>query len=150
MCNETKEERPMKWVKRLVATIVVFVLVIGAAYYFGTNWLADKAMEKVTTQLESNGQLDSIKEEITNNPDVQTYLQDAQSADRSKLPIQTKEQATRTVLKKFSVSELQAMQKKAQSGNAQERQQVMQQVESRLTEEELLSLKVLAADELSK
>ena len=141
----------MKWIKRLLATVVVFVLVIGAAYYFGTNWLADKAMEKVTTQLESSGQLDSVKAEISNNPDVQNYLQDAKTADRSKLPIQTKEQATRTVLKKFSVSELQTIQKQAQSGmTAEEQQQLLQQVESRLTKEELMSLKVLALDELSK
>lgn len=141
----------MKWIKRLVTTIVVLVVMIGAAYYFGTNWLADKAMDKVTTQLENNGQLDSIKEEITNNPDVKAYLQDAQSADRSSLPIRTKEQATRTVLKKFSVSELQSMQKKAQSGmTAVEQQQLLQQIESRLTKEELMSLKVLALDELSK
>lgn len=140
----------MKWIKRLIAILVVFALILGAAFYFGTNWIADQAMDKVTTQLESSGQLESVKEEIKNNPDVQSYLQDAKKADRSQLPIQTKEQATRTVLKKFSVGELQTMQKKAQSGTAAEKQQVMQQVESRLTEEELLSLKVLVLDELSK
>ena len=141
----------MKWIKRFAMTLVVFVVLIVAAYYFGTNWLADKAMEKVTTQLESSGQLDSVKAEISTNPEVQAYLQDAKTADRKSLPIQTKEQATRTVLKKFSVSELQDMQKKAQSGmSAQEQQELLQQVESRLTKEELMSLKVLALDELSK
>ena len=37
----------MKWIKRFAMTLVVFVVLIGAAYYFGTNWLADKAMEFV-------------------------------------------------------------------------------------------------------
>ncbi|MDW0109419.1 hypothetical protein [Sporosarcina aquimarina] len=141
----------MKFIRRLFTTVIVIALLIGAVYYFGTNWIADKAMNEVTTQLESNGQLDSVKQDIKSNPEVQAYLQDAKNADRSKLPIQTKEQATRVVLKKFSVNELQDIQKKAQSGmTAQEKQQLMQQVESRLTEEELLSLKVLALDELSK
>ncbi|VDG97291.1 Uncharacterised protein [Lysinibacillus sphaericus] len=141
----------MRFIKKLIMTVVVVVLLVGAAYYFGTNWLADKAMDQVTTQLESSGQLDSFKQEINSNPEVQAYLQDAKTADRSKLPIQTKEQATRVVLKKFSISELQDIQKKAQSGmTAQEQQQLLQQVEGRLTEEELLSLKVLALDELSK
>ncbi|WP_432354734.1 hypothetical protein [Sporosarcina sp. A2] len=141
----------MKFIKGLIATVVVIALVLGAAYYFGTNWIADKAMTQVTTQLESSGQLDSFKKEINDNPEVQAYLKDAQTADRSKLPIKTKEQATRVVLKKFSVSELQDLQKKAQSGmSSQEQQQLLQQVESRLTKEELLSLKVLALDELSK
>ena len=141
----------MKWIKRLFTILIVFAVIIAAAYYFGTNWLADKAMEKVTTQLESTGQLDEVKSELNSNPDVQAYLQDAKTADRSKLPIKTKEQATRTVLKKFSVSELADMQKKAQSGmTAAEQQELLQKVESRLTPEELLSLKVLALDELSK
>lgn len=141
----------MRFIKKLIMTVVVVALLVGAAYYFGTNWLADKAMDQVTTQLESSGQLDSFKQEINSNPEVQAYLQDAKTADRSKLPIQTKEQATRVVLKKFSISELQDIQKKAQSGmTAQEQQQLLQQVEGRLTEEELLSLKVLALDELSK
>jgi len=141
----------VKWIKRLFTILIVFAVIIAAAYYFGTNWLADKAMEKVTTQLESTGQLDEVKSELNSNPDVQAYLQDAKTADRSKLPIKTKEQATRTVLKKFSVSELADMQKKAQSGmTAAEQQELLQKVESRLTPEELLSLKVLALDELSK
>lgn len=141
----------MRFIKKLIMTVVVVALLVGAAYYFGTNWLADKAMDQVTTQLESSGQLDLFKQEINSNPEVQAYLQDAKTADRSKLPIQTKEQATRVVLKKFSISELQDIQKKAQSGmTAQEQQQLLQQVEGRLTEEELLSLKVLALDELSK
>lgn len=141
----------MKFIRRLFTTAIIIALLIGAVYYFGTNWIADKAMNEVTTQLESSGQLESVKQDIKSNPEIQAYLQDAKSADRSKLPIQTKEQATRVVLKKFSISELQDIQKKAQSGmTAQEQQQLMQQVESRLTEEELLSLKVLALDELSK
>ncbi|MGG0644278.1 hypothetical protein ABE021_10075 [Sporosarcina gallistercoris] len=141
----------MRFIKKMIMTVVVLAVLVGAAYYFGTNWIADKAMDQVTTQLENSGQLDSVKQEITSNPEVQAYLKDAKTADRSKLPIKTKEQATRVVLKKFSVRELQDIQKKAQSGmTAQEKQQLMQQVESRLTEEELLSLKVLAADELSK
>jgi len=141
----------VKWIKRLVAVIIVFAVVIAAAYYFGTNWLADKAMNEVTSQLESSGQLDEVKRELNSNADVQAYLQDAKTADRSKLPIKTKEQATRAVLKKFSVSELADMQQKAQSGMTEaEKQELLQKVESRLTPEELLSLKVLALDELSK
>lgn len=141
----------MRFMKRLVTTVIVLALIVGAVYYFGTNWIADKAMDTVTTQLESSGQLDTVKQEIQGNPEVQAYLKDAKTADRSKLPIKTKEQATRTVLKKFSMTELQDMQKKAQSGmTAQEQQELLQKVESRLTEEELLSLKVLALDELSK
>ncbi|GKV67601.1 hypothetical protein NCCP2716_00990 [Sporosarcina sp. NCCP-2716] len=141
----------MKWIKRLFAVIIVFAVVIAAAYYFGTNWLADKAMNEVTSQLESSGQLDEVKSELNSNADVQAYLQDAKTADRSKLPIKTKEQATRAVLKKFSVSELADMQQKAQSGMTEaEQQELLRKVESRLTPEELLSLKVLALDELSK
>lgn len=141
----------MKWIRRLFTVLVLFAIVIAAAYYFGTNWLADKAMNEVTSQLETSGQLDSVKAELNSNPDVQSYLQDAKTADRSKLPIKTKEQAIRAVLKKFSVSELAEMQKQAQSGmTAAEQQELLQKVESRLTPEELLSLKVLALDELSK
>ena len=82
---------------------------------------------------------------------MQAFIAEGKNVDRSTLPFQTKEEAVRVLVKKFSVSELQELQSKAQNGmTAEDKQRLFNQIESKLTDEELLALKVLAYKELEQ
>ncbi|MBE1556802.1 hypothetical protein [Sporosarcina limicola] len=141
----------MKFVKVLFGIVVVIGVLGFSAYYFGTKIIADQVMEQVAVELNDSGQLESIKQEINSDPQLQAFIEEGKNVDSSTLPFQTKEQAVRVLVKKFNVSELQELQSKAQSGlTAEEKQQLIHDIESKLTDEEMLSLKVLAYKELSQ
>ncbi|WP_342600982.1 hypothetical protein MHB48_08195 [Psychrobacillus sp. FSL H8-0483] len=141
----------LKFFKVLLSLVVIVVIIGIAAYYFGPKLVADQVMEKVAVELQDSGQLESIKEEINNDPQLQAFIEEGKNVDSSKLPFQTKEEATKVLLKKFNISELQEIQTKAQNGmTAEEKQEIFNKLESTLTEEEMLALKVLAYKELSK
>lgn len=108
-------------------------------------------MDQVAVELNNSGQLESIKQEIQNDPQLLEFIEEGKNVDSSTLPFQTKEQAVRVLVKKFNVSEIQELQSKAKSGlTAEEKQQLFNEIESKLTDEEMLALKVLAYKELAK
>ena len=108
-------------------------------------------MEKVAVELEDSGQLENIKQEINNDPELKALVEEGKNVDSSQLPFQTKEEATRVLIKKFNISDLQELQSKTQDGlTAEEKQEIYNQIESTLTEEEMLALKALAYKEFSK
>lgn len=108
-------------------------------------------MTQVSDELATSGQLEQIKKEVATNPELQSFIEEGKNVDSKTLPFQTKEQATRLLIKKFSINEIADIQQKAQSGmSTDEQQQWLFEIQSRLTEEELLALKVLAYKELMK
>lgn len=108
-------------------------------------------MAKVSDELETSGQLEQIKKEVATNPQLQSFIEEGKNVDSKTLPFQTKEQATRLLLKKFSINEIADIQQKAQNGmTSEEQQQWLTKIQNRLTEEELVALKVLAYKELMK
>ena len=135
----------------LFGVVIFLVIIVVAAYYFGPKLVANQVMEKVSLELQDSGQLESIKREIENDPELQEFLAEGKDLDSSKLPFQTKEQATRALITKFGISEIQEIQSKAQNGmTAEEQQEIFNKLESTLTKEEMLALKVLVYKELSK
>ncbi|MFJ7972522.1 hypothetical protein [Psychrobacillus sp. NPDC096389] len=141
----------MKFLKILFSIVFIVGIIGFAAYYFVPKIIADQVMEKVTVELEDRGQLDNIKEEIQKDPQLQAFIEEGKNVDSSQLPFQTKEEATRVLLKKFKISELQEIQAKAKNGmTEEEKQALLNQIEGKLTEEEMLALKALAYKELSK
>ena len=141
----------MKFLKVLFGIVVVIGVLGFSAYYFGPKIIADQVMEQVAVELNDSSQLESIKQEINNDPQLKAFIEEGKNVDSSTLPFQTKEQAVRVLVKKFNVSELQELQSKAQSGlTAEEKQQLLNDIEGKLTPEEMLALKVLAYKELSQ
>lgn len=141
----------MKLIKVLLSIFVIVVIIGIAAYYFAPKLVADQVMDKVAVELENSGQLENIKQEISNDPQLKAFIEEGKNVDSSKLPFQTKEEATRVLAKKFKISDIQDIQAKAQDGmSAEEKQEIFNKLESTLTEEEMLALKVLAYKELSK
>ena len=141
----------LKFFKVLFGIVIFIGIIIGAAYYFGPKLVADQVMEKVSVELQDSGHLETIKEEIENDPELQQFIEEGKDIDSSKLPYQTTEEATRALITKFGISEIQEIQANAQDGlTAEEKQEIFNKLESTLTEEEMLALKVLAYKELSK
>jgi len=149
--NYTSGGIKVKFIKILLGIIIFLGIMVVAAYYIGPKLVADQVMEKVSLELQDSGQLETIKQEIENDPELREFLAEGKDVDTSKLPFQTSEEATRVLIKKFGISEIQEIQSKAQNGMTEdEKQDIFNQLESNLTEEEMLALKVLAYKELYK
>ena len=138
----------MKKLLIILLTLGMLVVLAGVGvYYFGTKVVSDKVMDEVSTQLESSGELERLKERVKNDPELQQFISEGANVESANLPFQTKEEAVRGVMKKFNVSELREIQSDLQNGNKQE---VLNKLEGKLTEDELLALKVLAYKELNQ
>lgn len=137
----------MKIIKFLVVPIVILGLIGYGVYYFGTNLASEKLMDEVTSELETSGQMEEIKEVIESDPELQSFIEEAKNADTSELPFSTKEEATRALINKIGISELNEIRVQVQEGTAS-KEEILQEVQSKLTEEEMLALKVIAYKEL--
>ena len=142
----------MKFMKILFFLVLLVAIAGVGVYHFGTKAASDKVMDYVSTELESSGEMDKVKETIQNDPQLQAFIQEGnQNIDESKLPFTTKEEAVKTVVKKVGITELQSIQSKVKDGvTAEEKQEILNKVEGKLTEEEILALKVLAYKELNQ
>ncbi|SES63708.1 hypothetical protein SAMN05216389_101185 [Oceanobacillus limi] len=129
--------------------IVIFVLAIlgYGVYYFGTNIASEKIMEVVSSELEKSGQMETLKETIENDPELKGFIEDAESVDEDTLPFTTKEEATRMLVKKVGISEIQDIQSKVESGQLN-KEELLHEMQRKLTEDELTALKVIAYKEL--
>jgi hypothetical protein len=137
----------MKIIKFLVVSLILLAGLGYAAFYFGTNIASEKIMNEVSTELQNSGEMERIKSSIENDPELKAFVEEAKSADTSKLPFTTKEEATRVLVKKVGVSELNNIRVQVQEGNAS-KEEVMQNLQGKLTEEEVLALKVIAYKEI--
>lgn len=140
---------------KLLKILFLIVLIIGGAgygiYYVGTNIASEKVMNVVTAELENSGQLNEIKQLVENDPELMRFLEEGANVKNSDLPFTTKEQATRVLVKKIGFSELQTIQSNAQQGMTNEEIQVLlKDIEGKLTDDEILALKVIAYKELLK
>lgn len=135
--------------------LLIFVIILGGivygVYYFGTNALSENVMDTVYDELENSGQLDEIKQFVNNDPDLKQFIAEGKDVDKSNLPYKTKEQATRAVIQKIGIGELQNMQAKYQNGiSVNEINDLLNSLEGEFTSEEILALKVIAYEELNR
>ncbi|MBM7580437.1 hypothetical protein [Jeotgalibacillus terrae] len=138
--------------KKLLIGLFTLILLIGgglyAVYYFGTEVAADQVVESVTDDMKTNGQMDQVKTYIEQDPVLSSYLEEAEAAkDDENLAFTTRAEATRVMIQKVGIGELRQIQADAEAGNLSE-QEVIQKLESSLSEEELKALKVLAYKEI--
>ena len=139
----------MRFIKFLLI-IVIFLGVIGyGVYYFGMKYASDKVVDTISTELEKSGQMDEIKSTIERDPQLKSFMEEAKTADSSKLPFTTKEEATKVLIQKVGISELNNIRVKVQDGSMT-KEQVIQEMEGKLTDEEIMALKVIVYKELYK
>ncbi|MFC3884686.1 hypothetical protein ACFOU2_14755 [Bacillus songklensis] len=142
----------MKFMKILFFFVIFLALAGFGVYHFGTKIASDKVMDYVSAELENSGEVEKVKEAIERDPQLQAFIKEGnQHIDESKLPFTTKEEAVKTVIKKLGMNEVQSIQSKVKDGvTAEEKQEILNKVESKLTEEEIQALKVLAYKELNQ
>lgn len=139
----------MKVLKFFIVTIILVGGIVYGVYHFGTKIASDKLVSTISTELESSGQLDEIKKTIDSDPKLKSFVEEAKTADSSQLPFTTKEEATKVLIKKVGISELNDIRVQVQEGTIS-KEEILQQMEGKLTDEEILALKVIAYKELYK
>ncbi|MEF9951795.1 MAG: hypothetical protein RR840_08505 [Clostridium sp.] len=139
----------MRFIKFLVITLIVLGVVGYGAYHFGTKFASDKMVKTMYTELEKSGELKNIKSAIENDKELKSFIEGAKSVDSSKLPFTTKEEATKFLVKKLGINGLNDIRVKLQDGKAT-KEEVLKEIEGKLSNEEINALKVIAYKELYK
>ena len=133
--------------------VFVFILLLGGlgygAYYFGTNLASEKLADTVSSKLEHSGKIEQVKQYVENDPELKHSLEEAATVKQDQLPFTTKEEATRVLIKRVGISELMDIQAQVQEGTIT-KDELLQKAQEKLTEEEMLALKVIAYKELYK
>ncbi|WP_096272611.1 hypothetical protein [Paucisalibacillus globulus] len=137
----------MKFIKWLLIIIILLGGLGYGVYHFGTKIASDKIMEALVTELENSGEMENIKRAIENDPELQAFINGAASVDESTLPFTTKEEATKVIVKKFGISGIKDLQSRVKEGQVS-KEEILQEVAGKLTEEEITALKVIAYKEL--
>ncbi|WP_042475992.1 hypothetical protein [Bacillus ndiopicus] len=139
----------MKVIKFLSITAIVLGLVGYGVYHFGIQFISEKVSETVTTELVDSGQIETVKRVIEQDATLAGYMEEAKAADPSELPFTTKEEATKVLIQKVGVTALNDLRVKAENGTLSQ-EEVLQEIEGKLTLEEQLALKVIVYQELYK
>lgn len=141
----------MKFLRLLFIIIIIIVGLGIGIYYYGTSFVAGKVTEVVNKQLENEETLANIKAAVNNNPEIKQFIDDGASVNDDDLPFTTKEEAIETIIKKIGINELNDLKHKYEAGiTVTEAQQLVEQLEPKLTEDEILALKSIAYKELYK
>jgi len=128
--------------------IVIFVGVVGyGVLHFGTKFASEKIVDTLSTELENSGQKEEIKNTIENDPQLKAYMEEAKTVDSSTLPFTTKEEATKVLIQKVGITDLNDMRVKLQDGSMTQ-EEALQMVEGKLSDEEIAALKVIVYKEL--
>lgn len=137
--------------KVFIFAIFILAVLVGlaiAGYNFAVSFAANKMIDQVVSEELSEDEID----QLMNDPSLKEMLDtdDVSLTENDDLPFHTKEEALKTVVKKFSIDELNEMKNKVLSGTAEERAEVKAEIEDRLTQEELAALKIIALKELKQ
>ena len=137
----------MRLIKFLVV-IAIFVGVVGyGVLHFGTKFASEKIVDTLSTELENSGQKEEIKNTIEHDPQLKAYMEEAKTVDSSTLPFTTKEEATKVLIQKVGITDLNDMRVKLQDGSMTQ-EEALQMVEGKLSDEEIAALKVIVYKEL--
>ncbi|MCL1699585.1 hypothetical protein [Lysinibacillus sp. Bpr_S20] len=139
----------MRFIKFLLIIVIVLGIIGYGVYHFGFKFASEKVADTISSELEESGQMDEIKNTIESDPQLKSFMEEAKTADSSKLPFTTKEEATKVIIKKVGISELNNIRVKVQNGTMT-KEQVIQEMEGKLTDEEMMALKVIVYKELYK
>ncbi|MFJ7838038.1 hypothetical protein FC756_04565 [Lysinibacillus mangiferihumi] len=138
--------------KKFLTIITIILVLLGAAGYamwhFGTNIASEKIIEKVESTLDDEN-LAEVKSYIENDPKVQEIVSEAATTNPDTLPFQTKEEAIRVLITKVGVNRLLDIQEQAQNGSISE-DEILSEMEGKLSEDEISALKYVLYKELNK
>ena len=137
----------MKKFLTITAIILVLLGVAGyAVWHFGTNIASEKIVEQVEANL-NDEDIKEVKSYIAKDPKLQEIVNEAATTNPDSLPFQTKEEATRVLIKKVGINRLLAIQEQAQNGSISI-DEVVSEMEGTLSEDEISALKYVLYKEL--
>ncbi|WNS75150.1 hypothetical protein RRV45_20085 [Bacillus sp. DTU_2020_1000418_1_SI_GHA_SEK_038] len=139
----------MRFLKFLMITVILLGAIGYGVYHFGTKVASDELVSTISSELENSGEIEEIKKTIESDPDLKSFIEEAETADSSKLPFTTKQEATKVLIKKVGISELNDIRVQVQEGTIS-KEEILQEIQGKLTDEEILALKVIAYKELYK
>lgn len=138
--------------KKFLTFMAIILVLLGAAGYaawhFGTNIASEKIIEKVESTLD-NANLEEVNSYIENDSKLQEIVSEVATTNPDTLPFQTKEEATRVLIKKLGVNRLLDIQEQAQNG-AISKDEILSEIEGKLSEDEISALKYVLYKELNK
>lgn len=110
----------MKFFKGLFITAVVLGLLGFGGYFIFNKFIENKAVEYVEKDLATSNDIAAAREYVDNSPALKSYIAEGADADLSQLPFQTREEATRLVMQKLTLQEMQQIQAQAANGMTDE------------------------------
>ena len=138
--------------KKFLTITAIMLVLLGAAGYavwhFGTNIASEKIIEKVESNLD-DANLEEVKSYIENDSMVQEIVSEAATTNPETLPFQTKEEATRVLIKKVGINRILEIQEQVQNGSIS-KDEVLSEIEGQLSEDEISALKYVLYKELNK
>lgn len=136
--------------KKFLTITVIILAILGAAgyavWYFGTNIASEKIVEQVEANLNEEDK-EEVKSYIAKDPKLQEIVDEAATTNPDALPFQTKEEATRLLIKKVGINRLLTIQEQAQNGSISI-DEVVAEMEGTLSEDEISALKYVLYKEL--
>jgi len=138
--------------KKFLTITSIIVVLLGAAGYaawhFGTNFASAKIIEQAVATLDDEA-LEEVRSYIENDAKVQEIISEVASTNPETLPFQTKGEATRVLITKVGVTRLLDISEQAQSGSIS-KDEVLSEIEGKLSEDEVTALKYVLYKELYK
>lgn len=133
-----------------ITSIIIVLLGAGgyAVWHFGTNIASAKIVEKAVATL-NDETLQEVKSYIENDSKVQEIISEVATTDPETLPFQTMGEATRVLITKVGVNRLLDISEQAQNGSIS-KDEVLAEIEGKLSEDEISALKYILYKELNK
>ncbi|GAA0495495.1 hypothetical protein GCM10008986_22800 [Salinibacillus aidingensis] len=140
---------------KLLRRLCIFLLLIGVLglgiYHFGTKIAAEKIVESYAEELSASPVMNQLEDQMNNHSELQQMVKDGAKAAEEGLPFSTKDEAAKELVSRFSVRELIELGNMAKDGLSQdEKLEMVNQLERKLSEKELLALKAIAYKELNQ
>ncbi|MDM5315433.1 hypothetical protein QUF49_05450 [Fictibacillus sp. b24] len=134
-----------KWWLGVVLMIFIFTGV--TAYLYTMDYASEKAMIEISKELTSNeGEINKLLED----PEIRKYIETGE-VPKKKLPFKTKNEAVSFISDRYSIQELASIREKVSKGlNEKEKIAVYEKLLEKVTDEELMALKVVALNEVKK
>jgi len=140
-------------VKRfLIVSCLILVILIGGGYAifaYVKNVASEQMLDYVNEELDNSEQLTDIQEVIQSDAKLQSFIAEGEHILEQELPFKTKEEAAKVIINKVGLNDLQTIYSQVQERNVST-EEVIEILESHLTEEEIQALKAIAYQEIYK
>ncbi|WP_156499192.1 hypothetical protein [Fictibacillus phosphorivorans] len=135
-------------IKWWLGVVLMFFITTGVILYvFTMDYASEKAMTEITKELKSNE--DEISK-LLEDPEIRKYIETGKPPKQN-LPFTTKNEAVEFISERYSVQELAGIREKVSKGlNEEEKLAVYEKLLEKVTDDELMALKVVALKEIKK